>query len=859
MSTTEQEIKNIFAENQMKKLGENKYKMQVDTAKLKRQLSSVDIVAYMNQNYIIDFAQVLVDWATKIVQTGQGKKSNLLNVLTLLPEHKKKDHAKNYNQKLLNITEAELIDTDWIRIADASVSTIFDNCLLKTKRTTLEIEIGECINDEIRWTHYETQTPGLVHHKMEDYRYSTYKHIKRSMISSMNKISDNNVGKEHIRYIDIPLKKRTQVGQLMLELFNQEFGLLDIYLEKEGGSKHKTAYVKPTDELKEYFEESFKLRASTFIQKKPITIKPRDWVNCFEGGYHNLDNYTYVRADKEHNELVDQHDISFSMQQTNRIQSVPYRINKKVYEVIDNLYKNSQDDVVKDGEVILPTINKNLPMRESILSQDYQELSQEGRDNYIEAIKKYKELKKQFHFSKVSNESKINELKSQLDLAFEFLNEEEIYFPSNKDTRGRTYPMPQVLNYQSNDIGRSLLEFANGEKINETGVYWLAVSGAGLFDQDKETMDTRFNWVLDNEEMVLAIANDPYSNNEWFKADKPFAFLAFCFEWSGWKEKGYEHITRMKCGRDGSCNGIQWFSGMLLDEISGELVNLTNNKTFKDIYGRVAEEVNRYIDENEWTKKELVFVKMWKEWGIDRSLCKRPTMTLAYNSKFYGWVNQLRKEVKDTIAKGKKNDVFGEAKFSDAPRFLASILEIVMPKVVVAAFKAMQYIETSVETILKQKELSTNFIHWNSPSGFPVYQKYQVQKSIIVKSKLNKRQIRTTLNESTDKINLNKHMNATPPNFVHSCDAAHLDITVDKCFNAGIENLSFVHDEYATTANHVGELDILIRQGFIEINSDNLLANFMDDINSNDITLGPLPSRGNLCLNDVINSEFFFC
>lgn len=859
MITTEQEIKNLFAENKMKTDGQNKYKMQVDTSKLKRTLSSVDVVAHINNNYILEFAQVLVDWATKIVKTGQGKRSTLLKVLSQLPEHNKKDHAKNYNKKLLTITEPSLIGIDWLRIADAASSTIFDNCLLKTKRTTLEVAIGECINDEVRWTHYETQAPWLVKHKMEDYRYSTYKHIKRSMKSYMNKISDNNEGKEHIRYVDISLKIRTQIGQLMLELFNQEFGLLDIYKEREGKGRHLTAYVKPTEELKEYFDETFKLRAETFIQRKPITIPPRDWVNCFEGGYHNLDNYTYVRANKEHNELVDAHDISFSMQQTNRIQSVPYRINKKIFEVLDNLYKNSQNDIVKDGEVILPTTNKNAPMRDSILTQEYQEMSQDGRDKYIEAIKKYKELKKQFHFEQVSNESKINELKSQLDIAHEFLNEETIYFPSNKDTRGRTYPMPQVLNYQSNDIGRSLLEFADGEKINDDGVYWLAVSGAGLYDQDKESMDTRFNWVLDNEEMILNIAEDPYSNNEWFKADKPFNFLAFCFEWQGWKEKGYEHITRMKCGRDGSCNGLQWFAGILLDEVSGELVNLTNNKTFKDIYGKVAEEVNKYIDRNEWSDEELVWVKMWKEWGIDRSLCKRPTMTLAYNSKFYGWVDQLRKEVKETIAKGKKEDVFGEAKFSDAPRFLAKILEIVMPNVVVAAFKAMQYIEASIETILKQPNTDGNFLHWMSPSNFPVYQKYQVKKRLRVQSRLNKKILETTLSEDGVVVNIKKHMNATPPNFIHSCDAAHLDITVDKCFNAGIKNLSFVHDEFATTANHVGELDMLIRQGFTEINNDSLLAKFIDDINTNDVTLGELPKRGNLSLNDVIKSEFFFC
>lgn len=853
---TENELKNFIQEQNMETTGKEKYLYEVNQAKIKNDLSRIDVVSYISNNYIVEFAQFIVDWADKVITTGQGQRATVFLLLKDLKENE--DTVKKYNKKLLDIKSEQLDGIDFIRIADATVGSIFDCCLTKTKKTKIQFEIANAINDEMRWDFFKEQAPYLVKSKMEDYRYSTYKYIRTSLKSYVKKIAINNDDKSHLLFDEMSNHNKVKVGQLLLELFIENLGLVEVKNERLKNKK-QVSYVYPTPELEEYLNELFNQRACSLIKFKPITVKPKPWINCFEGGYHNIDNVTYVRGSKKLNEKINEHDISFSMQQTNRIQDVPYRINKKVHEVVMNLYQNSQDNIYKDGEMILPTINEQLPSRSFILTQDYNELNEEKKEEYIEAVKKYKELKKQFHFEKVSNGSKLNEFRSQLQIANELLNEPEIYYPSNKCSRGRTYPIATTLNYQSNDIGRGLIESANGDKIKEEGVYWLAVSGAGLYDQDKETMDDRFNWVLDNEEMILNIAADPYSSTEWWKADKPVKFLGFCFEWAGWKDKGYDHITHMWCGRDGSCNGLQWFAGILLDEVSGNLVNLTNNESFQDIYGKVAEEVNKYIDEQEWNEDDLKLVKIWKEWGIDRSMCKRPTMTLSYNSKFHGWVEQIRKEIKDTIAKGKKKDVFGEFKFNQAPRFLAKILEIVMPKVVVAAFKAMKYMESTIETFIKGNP-DKEYIHWMTPTGFPVYQRYQKKKEIRVETKLGSKRIVTKLKADLKDININKHKNATPPNFIHSCDASHLDMTVDKCYANGITDFSFVHDEFSVRANDVGKLDKIIRETFVEINQVNLLEKFIEQLQEqSDVDLPNAIARGDLDLNEVLVSQFFFC
>ena len=46
--------------------------------------------------------------------------------------------------------------------------------------------------------------------------------------------------------------------------------------------------------------------------------------------------------------------------------------------------------------------------------------------------------------------------------------EERFYFPWQVDHRGRVYPVPPLMNPQSDHIGRALIEFADGKPLGET-------------------------------------------------------------------------------------------------------------------------------------------------------------------------------------------------------------------------------------------------------------------------------------------------------------------------------------------------------------------------------------------------------
>src|SRR5215831_7467267 len=121
----------------------------------------------------------------------------------------------------------------------------------------------------------------------------------------------------------------------------------------------------------------------------------------------------------------------------------------------------------------------------------------------------------------------------RFSLAERLLDEPGFYFPYQLDHRGRAYPVPQLMNPQSDDIGRSLLEFAEGKPLGERGAYWLAIHLANCYwKKNKVSFDKRLTWVHQHEQEIIAFADDPLRVHRfWDEADKPWIFLAACKEW----------------------------------------------------------------------------------------------------------------------------------------------------------------------------------------------------------------------------------------------------------------------------------------------------------------------------------------
>ena len=119
----------------------------------------------------------------------------------------------------------------------------------------------------------------------------------------------------------------------------------------------------------------------------------------------------------------------------------------------------------------------------------------------------------------------------------------------------------------------------------------------------------------------------------WREANKPWQFLKWCFEWAGYLEQGFNFASRMPVALDGSYSGIQHFSGMLRDAVGGRAVNLIPTEKPSDTYQKVADLVNKKLEERICEAGEdKKLAQECFSLNIDRKTTKKQVMTLPYGA-----------------------------------------------------------------------------------------------------------------------------------------------------------------------------------------------------------------------------------
>lgn len=209
------------------------------------------------------------------------------------------------------------------------------------------------------------------------------------------------------------------------------------------------------------------------------------------------------------------------------------------------------------------------------------------------------------------------------------------------DFRGRKYPTTAYLHEQGSDLARGLLLRADSKPLTKDGFFWLMVSiasnwagDAGRDDgskTDKIPLKDRYLWALDNEEILISYAENPKVNQGWMKADKPWQFLASCFELDAFRKwqrsfleypvdtkdieeeleklgvNPYDYESQLECYIDGSNNGSQHLAALTKDEVTAPHVNLVPLDLPGDLYKYVSDHVWKHLTElvSTYNKQQL--------------------------------------------------------------------------------------------------------------------------------------------------------------------------------------------------------------------------------------------------------------
>ena len=532
----------------------------------------------------------------------------------------------------------------------------------------------------------------------------------------------------------------------------------------------------------------------------------------------------------------------------NIMQDTEWVINKPIYEVILSLINT-------DSSL------GNLPTNPQEIALPVKPVDVENNDKqsptYKENLVAWKRKASLVYKDRAKSKSKYIQVRQILEEA-RLLLDRSFFYPYQLDFRGRIYPKPAMLSPQGADYSRALIKFKYGKQMKENNSFDdFAIAGAGLYGEvDKEDIQTRKEWVRERLDIFIGYAKEPLTNTDWAKADKPFCFLAWCFELKDFAETDYDasFITTLPIQSDCSNSGLQHYSAMMRDEIGGKATNLIPSNKPEDVYRIVAQKVIMKLRD-----RPEPMAKLWLDYGVDRKLCKKPVMCLPYSLTQYSCRQYIQDHVEKEFKEKEKLHNFGKDLFK-ATNYLTPIVWSSINDVIVGAKQIMKFLK-DVSRLVASENLP---VTWTTPKplNFPVQMMCYKKESKRVKTKMGDSIIKLSIQSDTEEIDKRKTAQSICPNFIHSLDASVLQLAVIKAKEKGVTNFSLIHDSFGCVAPDVHKLSEAIREAFCEVYEQDVLTNWAMEMKQmlsekNAKKFPHIPERGNLDLSLVKQSTFF--
>lgn len=539
------------------------------------------------------------------------------------------------------------------------------------------------------------------------------------------------------------------------------------------------------------------------IKNLPMVVPPRKWKGVKNGAYLLSSPCIVKTPSTSHLRMLKSSNLSKVYSIVDILSSVPWRINKKILQILEKVMDN--------------------PNQLQILN-----------------------LEEKYNLSKSNKSStNYNNFMNIFLIAQKFKNEPNVYFPHNMDFRGRCYPIPSFLNHMGSDLCRGLLQFSKGVKLGDHGVHWMKIHLANLFGKNKLTFDDRISFIDNNINNVFDSAFNPFETNWWQEAEKPWQCLSTCMELVDCLllDDPSEYISYSPIHVDGSCNGLQHYAALGGDLDGAKSVNLLPFNSPQDVYSKVLNEVIKRIEIDstiENSPARLIFGK------ITRSTVKQTVMTFVYGVTIPGATRQIRTQLE-------KLDIHQDD-LSNVSEYLTQITFQSMENLFTNAREIMNWLSECARVVGRRG----NPISWKTPFGFPVEQPYRRAGKYSIKTSL--QQIVLVSDNSEDfPVFVQKQKAAFPPNFIHSLDSTHMLHTANQCNNYDI-TFAAVHDSFWTHAGSIDLMNKILRDSFVKLHETPLLENLTSQLKGQypDLQVKPIPQKGPLNLEFIKNSKYFF-
>ncbi len=719
----------------------------------------------------------------------------------------------------------ELLPSDLV--AALTARTVLDGISQRRSLTAISVKLGQYLEDEYRFRKIQEEEPALWKTLFD----KTKKHggyvQKRRFIHKTAK----GAGVVLPRWTG---KVACSVGLVLVELMREATGLIEIKTVNTIFNRSSTM-VMATDDLLMWIKKAHgyhEILAPVFM---PMVTKPLHWQSIYIGGYtsEEVRRRPLIKSyDKNFLEQLNATDMPVVYEAIGHEQDTAWRINEEVLKCVEYSYeKNHQVGGLPTNQ------DHELPVR----PEDWEDPVQQ---------KNWRRHAAEVHRINNGDKSKRLQLGKILYLANKFKGR-PIWFPKQCDFRGRTYDIPSPLNCQGASVAKALLQFSNGDTIdNQNDANWLALQAANTWGHDKKPLDYRMKWVWENEDLFKSIAKDPLGYTQWKDADEPWEFLAVAMDIGNLLQQGYGYVSRTPVSQDASNQGLGIYAILLRDVETARNTNILPSDRPQDPYQMVADRVIARLktDTHEYAKG-------WLKFGITRSTTKRQTMVIVYGSTRQSCKEYTIEWFQDMLIRPGVENPFPEL-FKPCI-YLSDLIWESIGDVVSSARVCMDWLREVARICMRNGVTPM----WSSPSGFLVKQLYEKQSSYEVKTSIGDKIRRHRLQHGRGEASPRKNINGICPNFVHALDAALKAYVVNLCAGAGVSQFAMVHDAYATTAKHSGTLATATRQCTVQMFTPNLLEQFRREIElllPVGVELPDHPPLGNLDLNEVMKSDYYF-
>ncbi len=514
------------------------------------------------------------------------------------------------------------------------------------------------------------------------------------------------------------------------------------------------------------------------------------------------------------------------------------------------------------------------------------------------------------------------------------------------DWRGRMYTCSNLLSPQGDDLSRGLLLFGEEENLDETGWKWMrraigrSYQGRDFSTEGEITFDEhgKFKWgkielsqqdcsvwndlqqklsskswknidaVFENPKMnellvrvLTAVVEDPLGNQSiWAKGDV-FRKKAEGFQRLAISQAYIAALTEYNNGNkspsvsipivlDASSNIYQHAAILTQDGEMAKAVNVLPNETNlpSDVYAKVADCVRKmWGKENPFTAMGIQGELLNDIMGLalDRSIAKKPVMTIGYGSDperlhstllthnkeqsgIHDWVpvnpkdgsklcseeeNKLWEEYPEKKDRdkflvykmvahpnstlGKLRDSIPHEKHTDvAKAIIKSFVEAI--DVVLGGHSVLKdTLESSRRLVLKSMD-EPNYTSWVLNDGSVVrnivHTKTKPRSTMPWAGTNLKHQIRFSILLQSEQRDPGKEGSGLPPNFVHSIDAGHMRDFIEEFSNEKTaDKIWSVHDAFGSHPNHIDLLDMIVTKTFFSTHQTTTGVSHLQSLVSN--------------------------